>query len=146
MAKAKAKPVEDDDDDDLLAGKADKKAKAKPAKKVAAKANGKAKPKKASAEEVDELLASKKGNGKAKPGKPAKPAAKREVSPPAEDIADSDDVRKALLKARKATSYKDIHEATGFNIRQIRRTARVMRDNGELVFTKQGTEVLVQRA
>ena len=128
-SKKATKPVADDDeDDDLLAGKG--KAKVKP------------KAKKASAEDVDELLASKqsKANGKAKPKAKAKPSAR------ADDIASSDEVQKALLKLRKATSYAVIHERTGFNLRQIRRTARRMRDNGELEFTKQGTEVLVQAA
>lgn len=142
--KAKAKAAEEDD---LLAGKAN--GKAKPAaKKSAAKAKG---GKKASAEDVDDILETKasaksKGNGKAKPTAAKKSAKKKETAERAEDIAATDDVEKALLKLRKATSYADIHERTGFNIRQIRRTARRMRDNGELAFTKEGTQVLVQVA
>lgn len=142
-SKKATKATAEDEDDDLLAGKADKKVKKVPAKKAAAKKTAK----KASADDVDEILEGKgaaaKGNGKAKPGK-AK--ARKAPGPRAEDIADTDDVKKALLKYKKPTSYGDIQAATGFNIRQIRRTARAMRDNGELELTKEGTQVLVARA
>jgi hypothetical protein len=142
-ATKKASKPAAEEDDDLLAGKGDKKgAKAKKGTKA-----------KASAEDVDDILEGKKGskaaakgNGKAKPAAKKPAGGKRKQSARAEDIADTDEVRKALLKYKRATSYADIQTATGFNIRQIRRTARSMRDNGELTLTKDGTTVLVARA
>jgi hypothetical protein len=96
---------------------------------LAPKAKGKAK----AAAPEDDLLATK--GKKAAPAKkaPAKKAAK------AEDEASADDVRAVLLKTRKATSYTDIAEANGFNIRMVRRQARSLRDSGEVEITKEGT-------
>lgn len=134
MAKA-SKAVEDDvlaGKDDVLAGKKKANKKAPPAKKAAAKKTGK------KAEAEDEPAP--KGKKKA----PA--AAKRAKAEPAGDIAPTEDVRAALLKCKKLTSYADVQEATGFNIRQIRRTARAMRDNEELTIEKDGTVAYVKRA
>lgn len=146
MAKKQA-----EEGDDLLAGKGKKAPAGKKVKKVAsakkaAKGNGKA----ASAEEVDDLLdakpAGKKGAAAKKSNGKSKTAGEKPKRQRAEDIAATDDVRNALLKCKKFTSYADIQEATGINIRQIRRTARVMRDEGVLELQKDGTVVLVKRA
>jgi hypothetical protein len=88
------------------------------------------KPKKAKAkpEPVDDLLASKKTK-KAAPAKKSK----------AEDEASAEDVRTVLKKTRKATSYTDIANENGFNIRMVRRQARALRDAGEVEITKEAT-------
>jgi len=109
--KTKAAPAEAAEDD-LLATK-------KPAAKKAKKA----------APAEDDLLSTKK----AAPAKKAKKAA------PAEDEPTAEDVRNVLLKTRKATSYTDIAEANGFNIRMVRRQARALRDTGEVEISKEGT-------
>lgn len=129
MAKAKAAVAEDDvldGKDDVLDGKkATKKAskKAPPAKKASGK--------KAADPEPAKKTASAK-----------KPKAKQRAA----DVGATEDVRAALLKCRKLTSYADIAESSGFNIRQIRRTARSMRDAGELTLEKEGTVVYVKKA
>ena len=57
----------------------------------------------------------------------------------------TEDVRAALGKARKLTSYADIAEATGADLRQVRRTARAMRDDGEIEIVKEGTVCFVKK-
>jgi hypothetical protein len=124
------------------------------AKKEAAKKESK----KASAAEVDDVLASKpakkaaKGDdvleGKKATKKPAKkeaPAKKEKKAKKADGVS-TEDVRAALGKARKLTSYADIATATGADLRQVRRTARAMRDDGEIEIVKEGTVCFVKKA
>lgn len=114
------------------------------------------KPKKADAAEVDELL----GDGKKATKKPAKKTAKEDdvlegkaaAKKPAKGkkaskaagVA-SDDVRAAILKCRKLTSYADVAEATGADLRQVRRLSRSMRDAGEIEIVKEGTVCFVKK-
>lgn len=122
--------------------------------KKADKASKKAKP--ASASEVDEVLgsapakkAAKKadkggddlleGKGKKAKKAPAKKAKKSEG-------VSTDDVRAAILKCKKLTSYADVAAAVGTeDMRQVRRTARAMRDNGEIEIVKEGTVCFVKK-
>jgi hypothetical protein len=116
--------------DDVLAPKADKKAKAKPAaKKEAAAPKGK----KAKAEAA------------AKEAKPAKKA-KKEAAEGGTRGEMTEKARAVLGKVRKLTPYADLAEANGLDIRLVRRTARVMRDAGEIELVKEGTVVFVKPA
>jgi hypothetical protein len=119
------------DVDDLLGGDiavaAEKPAKAKPAaKKAAAKPAAKPAAKKAAAKPAKA------------PAKKAKAAAD-EGEKPAADSA----LHKALLKVRKAVSYADFAEVNGFNIRSVRRTARALRDSGQIDLQREGQAVYI---
>lgn len=125
-----------------------------------AKANKKAEPAE-TADEVDALLSAKPKKAKpaveaAAPAKkakakpeaaPAKKAAKGKTKPKAERAESrTEEIAAALKKVKKATSYADIAEAGDFDIRSVRRTARRMRDAGEIGLEKEGTVVYVTRA
>jgi DNA-binding transcriptional ArsR family regulator len=97
-----------------------------------AKAKAKAPAKKAAAKP-----AAKKAAAKA-PAKKAKAAADEGEKP----AADSP-LHKALLKVRKAVSYADFAEANGFNIRSVRRTARALRDAGQIDLQREGQAVFI---
>lgn len=131
MAKKQAAAAEGVDDilegkeDDVLAPAKKAKGKAKPAAK--GKAKGKAEKPAAKAE---------------KPAKKA--AAKKESS--GERSAQTEAVRAFLTKVRKFTSFADLAEASGYGLRLVRRTARSMRENGELETTREGTTVFVKAA
>jgi hypothetical protein len=114
--------------DDVLEGKAEKKAKAgKAAAKAAPAAKGKA--------------------AKAAPAKAEKPAkAKKEKAEGGSRGANTEAVRAAIAKVRKSTSYADLAEAGGFDIRLVRRTARAMRDEGAIELEKEGTVVFIKPA
>jgi hypothetical protein len=90
----------------------------------------------------------KGGTKKATPAVPATPAKKAKAkAAPAEDKPAADSaLRKALLKVKKAVSYGDFAEANDFNIRSVRRTARAMRDAGEIDLVREGQIVYIQAA
>lgn len=113
MATAKKAPAKKAKaaDDELLSGKADD---------VLA---GKAKKTK-----VDDVLAGKK-----------KAPVKKKKAAPVEDGPTAEDVRKVLLKTRKATSYSDIATENGFNLRMVRRQSRALAATGEVEITKEAT-------
>ncbi len=133
---AKAKPEADDvleGKDDVLEGKKPRKAKKPaPAKKTT-------KSRKAADPEPAAPAKKSKTSGKDKPA--AKKARVR-----AEDVVSTEEVRAAILKCKKLTSYADLAESSGINIRQIRRTARKMRDDGEVTLEKEGTVVYIKKA
>jgi DNA-binding transcriptional ArsR family regulator len=110
--------------DDVLEGKAEKKAKG--GKAAAAPAKGKA------------------AKAAAKAEKPAK--AKKEKAEGGTRGANTEAVRAAVSKVRKSTSYADLAEAGGFDIRLVRRTARSMRDEGVIELEKEGTVVFIKPA
>jgi hypothetical protein len=105
--------------DDVLEGKSKK----APAKKAAA----------------DDLLDGKSGKGKKAPAKKAKAKEASEGSM-------TQSVRDYVGKCRKLTSYADVAEATGADIRMVRRTARAMRDAGEIEIVKEGTVAFVKKS
>jgi hypothetical protein len=129
------------------------------AKKASAKSAAKTG---ASAKEVDDLLgtggeaaadvlegkSSKKAGKAAAPAKKAaaeKPAAKKAKPAAKETTGTPEDIRAVLLKTAKLTSYADVAEANGFDIRAVRRTARALCDSGEVERVKEGTVVFVKR-
>lgn len=149
MAKASKR---DDDAEELLGKKKGGKA-AKPAAK-SAKAAKPAKKASKKADDDDEETEGQgrkakkaaKGNGKAAKGNgKAKPAASRGRGSD-RPLVDAEDVRKALLKVKKPISYSAFADANEFNLRQVRRTARRLRDAEELTITHEGTEGMVSRA
>lgn len=125
-----SKKTESADVDDLL-GDDGAEAETKPAKKAK-----KAKP----AAAAPAKKAKGKAAAKAAPAKKAKKEAAEE-----KPAADSP-LRKALLKVKKAISYADFAEANDFNIRTVRRTARAMRDAGEIELSKDGQTVYISAA
>lgn len=108
---------------------------------------------KADAAEVDDLLESKKATkkpaknaaddvleGKKTTKKAAKKATKKAAG------ASTEEVRAAILKCRKLTSYADVAASLGSeDMRQVRRTARAMRDAGEIEIVKEGTVCFVKK-
>ena len=133
MAKAKSatKQAKSADVDEIL-GEDDVLAPAAP--KAAKKAKPPAKGKKAVKEPAN------KKEPKAKPAKEAKPKADDGEGRSAQTSA----VRAMLSKVRKYTSYADLAESTGHNLRLIRRTSRAMREAGEVETTREGTAVFVR--
>jgi hypothetical protein len=120
------------------------------AKKAAGKTAKASAGKNSAAADVDDILGGKAApaaKGKAAKGKAAKaaPAAKKAAATRAAS-GSSEEVRAVLAKTKKSTSYNDIAEANGFNIRMVRRTARSMRDAGEIDLVKEGTIVYVKPA
>ena len=107
---------------------------AKKSKKVEADAAPAKKSKKAVAEDTG------------KSAKKGKSAAKAERAPRGESRAE--EIRTAIRKTKKPTSYADIcakgGEGNEFDIRSVRRTARAMRDAGEAELTKEGRDVFVK--
>ncbi len=114
-------------------------------------------------ENIDDLIgddtaapAAKKGKAAAAPAPAAKkgkaaaapaPAAKKGKAAAAEAAPAADTpLRKALLKVRKAISYAEFAEANDFNIRSVRRTARAMRDAGEIDLAREGQTVYITPA
>lgn len=131
--KAKAK---DEAVDDLLETKSKKSTKKEPAAK---KAKSKAKE-----EEPAKKAKPSKANGKSKKAADAEPRSRgRGADRP---LVAAEDVKKALLKVKKPISYADFADANEFNLRQVRRTARRLRDAGEIDITHNGTEGMVARA
>ena len=125
--KAKAAPAEDIDDmiDDAPA----------PAKKAAKKAA-------APAPAAKKAAATKKAAAPA-----AKKTTKKDAAPaPTRMPAADSPVRKALLKVKKAISYADFAEANDFPLRTVRRTARALRNAGELCLTRDGQQVYISAA
>lgn len=134
-AKTKAK---DDAADDLLETKAKKSKKpAPPVKKAKAKA---------AKAEAEEEAPAKKSKGKAKAKAKGNGEAKSRGRGSDRPLVAAEDVKKALLKVKKPISYSDFADANEFNLRQVRRTARRLRDADELVITHNGTEGMVSRA
>lgn len=112
--------------DDVLEGKAENKAKGK----------SKDKPNKGKAE--------KPAPAKKAPAKKSdKPKAKAE---PGSRGATTEAVRAAIGKVRKQTSYAELSEAGGFDIRLVRRNARALRDEGAIELYKEGTVVYIKPA
>ena len=101
----------------------------------------------------DDLLSGKKAPAKkaakaAEPAPAAKkaPAKKAKAAEPVERAESRVDEIKAVLgKTKKLTTYADIAEANGFDIRAVRRTARAMRDEGTVELVKEGTVVFVKK-
>lgn len=114
------------------------------AKKTTAKAPaGKNK----SAADVDDILGGGEDDvlaGKGKKGAAKKASGKAAAKAPRAASGSTEKVRAILAKTKKPTSYSDIAEANDFNIRMVRRTARSMRDAGEIELMKEGTVVYVQ--
>ena len=135
MAK-KAKP-QAADVDDILDGKTED---VLEGKKPAAKAKGKPAAKAAKGKEAK---AAKKGKeAKAAAEKPAKKA-KKEASGESRSAA-TEAVRTLLSKTRKLTTFADLAEQSGYNLRLIRRTARAMRADGTVEAVREGTVVFVR--
>lgn len=127
------------------AKKADKATK-KPAKASAAEVDDVLAPaaKKAGKAKADDVLEGKKG-GKAPAKKAAAKAPAKKAKAKAEGVT-TDDVRAVILKCKKLTSYADVAAAAGTeDMRQVRRTARAMRDAGEIEITKEGTVAFVKK-
>jgi hypothetical protein len=133
--------MENDVDDLLGEAKPAKKAASKkaPAKKAAAPA------KKAAAAPVAAKKAAPAKKAAAPAAKGKKPAAKKPAARK-ETVAEDSPIRKALLKVRKAVSYATFAEANDFNIRSVRRTARLLRDAGEIDLERDGQTVLIKAA
>lgn len=94
---------------------------------------------------------SKKGDKPAKkaPAKkaPAKKSDKPKAKPePGSRGATTEAVRAAIGKVRKQTSYAELSEAGGFDIRLVRRNARALRDEGAIELYKEGTVVYIKPA
>lgn len=142
MAK-KAKTPDTNDVDELLEAESEgaTNGEAKPAKAKKAKAEKPAAKKAAKEEKPAAKAAAKKA---AKPAAKKAPAAKADKEP--KEPRELSPVRKALLKVKKAISYADFAEANDFDIRSVRRTARVMRDAGEIELTKDGQLVYISAA
>jgi hypothetical protein len=132
---------------------------------TAKKATAKKSSNKKDAAEVDDLLGSKKtsakksaSKGKASKGDDvlegkkggSKKAAKKSSGGKAKSGGSgvsTDDIRKAILGVRKLTSYADIASSLkSDDMRQVRRTARGMRDAGEIEIVKEGTVAYVKKA
>ena len=116
----------------------------KKAKKTAAAAPAKA-AKAAPAKAAKAAPAKAAKAAKAAPAKKGKAAAAEEKEK-TYSVGEDNPIRKALLKVRKAISYADFADANDFNIRSVRRTARVLRDNGEIDLVRDGQTVLIQPA
>lgn len=110
------------------------------------------KSKKADSAEVDDLLESKKATKKPAKnaaddvleGKKAKKTTKK-TTKKASGVS-AEEVRTAILKCRKLTSYADVAASLGSeDMRQVRRTARAMRDAGEIEIVKEGTVCFVKK-
>lgn len=113
-------------------------------------------------ENIDDMIgdaaapAAKKAKATAAPAKKAKAAAAPVAAPakkakaaaaaPAPAAVGDTPMRKALLKVKKAISYADFAEANDFNIRSVRRTARAMRDAGEIDLQRDGQTVFIAPA
>lgn len=102
----------------------------------------------------DDLLSGKKPASKKAPAKaaeaaPAKKAPAKKAAKAAEPVerAESrvDEIKAVLGKTKKLTTYADIAESNGFDIRAVRRTARAMRDEGTVELVKEGTVVFVKK-
>lgn len=105
---------------------------------------------KADAAEVDDLLGSKKATKKAAKAddvlESKKAPKKSKKTPKKESSISTEDVRGAILKCRKLTSYADVAASLGSeDMRQVRRTARTMRDAGEIEIVKEGTVCFVKK-
>lgn len=113
-----------------------------------------------SANAVDDILDGKSDDileGKAAPakkskaapakkasGKTAKAAAvKKEKGETSARYANIEAARSVISKIRKSTSYADV-AGDSLDIRLIRRTARVMRDEGLIDLEKEGTVVFIK--
>lgn len=132
----KTKAAAENDVDAMLEGNGNGEEAAAPAKKT-----------KKATPAVPAVPPKKGGTKKATPAVPAVPAKKAKAkAEPAEKPAADSALRKALLKVKKAISYGDFAEANGFNIRSVRRTARAMRDNGEIELSREGQIVYISAA
>lgn len=100
----------------------------------ASKAKPKAKADKAPAakKETKKATTVKKGAATVKKGA----GKKTDKGTEAKTSRGNSEVRAALAKLRKRISYADFAEQHGFDIRAVRRTARSMRDDGELSLDK----------
>ena len=141
MAK-KAKP-QAADVDDILDGKTED---VLEGKKPAAKAKGKPAAKAAKGKEAKAAKPAAKKGKEAKAAaaaeKPAKKA-KKEASGESRSAA-TEAVRTLLSKTRKLTTFADLAEQSGYNLRLIRRTARAMRADGTVEAVREGTVVFVR--
>jgi len=134
----KTKAAAENDVDAMLEGNGNGDTTAAPAKKT-----------KKATPAIPAVPPKKGGTKKATPATPAVPAKKAKAAAkaePAEKPAADSALRKALLKVKKAVSYGDFAEANGFNIRSVRRTARAMRDAGEIDLSREGQIVYISAA
>lgn len=152
MAKKNAPAAENNVDDLLAGGDAEAAPAAKPKAKKAVKVEGtdEVKPKAKAKPEAAAKPAKKASKPKVEPeAKPAaKPKAKAKGGKPRGERAESrvEDITAALLKVKKSTSYEDLAAKGGFDIRAVRRTARKLRDDGQIGLEKEGTKVYVTAA
>jgi ribosome-associated protein len=157
------------DVDDLLAG-ADDPLEGKKAAKAKAKAKAEKASKKAkAAAKVEKPAAKGKVTKPAKgavekAGKPAAKAAKAPAKTAAKGKAGAEPAKKRgaprgprpdslvptiqnlLGKVRKATPYEDIAEKSGASIRTVRRTARKMRNDGQILLQRKGQKTYITPA